>query len=280
MTFLTGSTTDGVTGAIAFQTSNATGTNRAAGDITFETGNGTGTQEGGDFAFTSGSGDTTGSGGDFQVLLGSGGSTSGIGGDFVIVAGGSNGSSAGGGFSYTGGAAAGTGTGGAFDVACGGSTSGTGGGITLTTGGGTDINSTGDIRLRTHSGSTAMYWRHKTARVQAVIPSSPSTTDILTIGTLSTNSRQLMIDLYVTGVDTATDTNIRTSKITQTAYRSGGTVTLLTALVDETTSNGSVTFSILLFVSGNDILLRLDGTGTGGQTFNFGVNWTTQESGQ
>jgi hypothetical protein len=280
MTFLTGSTTDGVTGAIAFQTSNATGTNRAAGDITFETGNGTGTQEGGDFAFTSGSGDTTGSGGDFQVLLGSGGSTSGIGGDFVIVAGGSNGSSAGGGFSYTGGAAAGTGTGGAFDVACGGSTSGTGGGITLTTGGGTDINSTGDIRLRTHSGSTAMYWRHKTARVQAVIPSSPSTTDILTIGTLSTNSRQLMIDLYVTGVDTATDTNIRTSKITQTAYRSGGTVTLLTALVDETTSNGSVTFSILLFASGNDILLRLNGTGTGGQTFNFGVNWTTQESGQ
>jgi len=280
MTFTTGTTSDGNTGTISFATSNATGTDRAAGDITFDAGDSTGTAEGGDVSIITGAGGTTGSGGDFAVSLGSGGSTSGTGGGVAMACGGSNGASAAGGFTFAGGDAAGTGTGGAFEVQCGASTSGTGGGVTLFAGGGVNIDSSGDVRLQTHSGSTAMYWRHKTARVQATIPSSPSTTDILTIGTLSTNGRQLMIDLYVTGVEPSTDTNIRTHKLTQTAYRSGGTVTLLTALVDSVVTNGTITFTTSLAVSGDNILLRLTGTGSGGQTFNFGVNWTTQESGQ
>ena len=92
--------------------------------------------------------------------------------------------------------------------------------------------------------------------------SGAGTADLVTVGTLTANGDNMKFDIWVTAKDNAVDTNVVSAQIQQTAYRSAGVVTLLTANASNQQGNGTmntdVTFSLV--VSSNDVILRATNT--------------------
>lgn len=162
-----------------------------------------------------------------------------------------------------------------------GNTTGAGGTVSLEAGSspsGTD----GRVQYRTASTFTGAEGRLATSATQQTVTLGGGTADIFTVGTLDTNGQNMKFTIYATVVDDGTDTNISSVVIEQTAYRAGGTVSLLTAHRSDQQGNGTMNtdLSFSLVVSTNDVLLRAtNGSSTTTYTVNTAVEVLSQEGG-
>jgi hypothetical protein len=288
----TGASTDGNTGSLTLLTATAIGTDRSAGDISITAGNSTGSAEGGDISILCGSADTTGTGGDFFLSGGAGGGTSGGGGSIAIGGGESNGTSSGGGVTISGGAANGSGNAGAVLLSGGGSASGAGADVTLSAGIGVtddgDVNlrsgPSGVVSIRTSTTFASTQVEHLTFGAQMVAPQDAVPTDVVTLGTLSTNGRHMQFVVYVTATEQGTDANFVSTYIVQSAYRAAATTNLVTAHTSSEQGNGGGSFladlAFSLVVDGTDVVLSvLNVNSTTDYTLNLAVHWTRQQGG-
>jgi hypothetical protein len=136
---------------------------------------------------------------------------------------------------------------------------------------------------RTASTFTGAEGRLATAATQESVASGAGTADLATLGTLDTNGQNMKFTVYATIVDDSTDTNVISTIIEQTAYRAGGTVSLLTAHRSDEQGNGATfvsDLSLALVVSSNDVILRATNTSsTVTYTVNTAVKWESQEGG-
>jgi hypothetical protein len=115
--------------------------------------------------------------------------------------------------------------------------------------------------------------------------SVPNGTVIAVLGTLDTNGRNLKITVDASGSNPGDDTDHLSAHIVQTFYRAGGTVSALTAHVDDNQETGAwpngVSPLFALVINGNDIELQWQWNGiqAAAVTANIAVHWTRQEGG-
>jgi len=263
-------------GAVAISGNDGGATSGTGGATSLSSGQGGGSGAGGACTVQSGPGGATGAGGLLSLAGGPGGSTSGAGGGITVSAGDAT-SGSGGGITATAGDAG---------------TSGDGGSITLTAGSLAGIGSAGNVmayaddggafRHRTQtSGFTSTFCEHKTQGLQV---STSGTVVLAVLGVLGTDGLNMKFDVKCTGVRDSNDSDIISIHAVQTAYRASGTVSLLTAHVDPTTTpgkqtNGTIPWTnVLLAVNGNNIELQAVASVATGD-WNFSIEWTRQLGG-
>jgi hypothetical protein len=305
-----GTATDGNGGGVTITGRAGVGTNRSGGAVSATAGNATGTGTGGSVSLTAGSGGASGTAGTISITGGAGGSSSGAGGA-VTISGGTpidgNGGAitltaangvgtnrAGGAMRSIAGNGVGTGAGGSAEVTSGnGGAQGNAGNVVLTSGngGGTSGDSgnilantgtvvsgvVGEFRYAQGSGgrtATSSYRADNTQTFQT----TNATPFVVTIHTLTTNGRNVGYRFKIRG-QISTGADIISMTVDQTAYRSGGTVTLLTAEATSTqnTAWGGTPPTIVLSASGNDVIATI--TGIAATTINWSAYWDKQEGG-
>lgn len=102
--------------------------------------------------------------------------------------------------------------------------------------------------------------------------------DLVTVGTLDTNGQFLTLDLRAGVVNNAIDSRVGSFILSRTYYRAAGTVSQLTAHINNFQSSGPILL-LDVYISGNNIILRAtNDTGVNG-TFNISACWTRQEGG-
>jgi len=252
-------------GSFVARGGNALSGTTAGGSADLIAGIGFGAGAGAQSSIQAGNGGATGNGGYAFVLAGNAGATSGNGGGVVITAK----------------DATGSGLGGPVNITAGGSPTGTPGDINLTTDGGL-------VKIRTTSGFAGSERVSQTYGVQFTSPSGGGVLDMVTLGTLDTNGRNLKVKLHVTAQNSVVDDDFISAVIQTAAYRAGGTVSVVTtpALTShEGNSSGTnPTFVADLFfavaATGNDIRLTLrNSSSTTTYTLNTAVEWSVQEGG-
>jgi hypothetical protein len=233
--------------------------NTGGGEATLRGGNAAGTSRGGIAQLAGGTGGSNGFGGDVEILGGTAGASGGDGGDVVIVAG-----------------EAASGDGGSISLA-----SGTGstddGDIGLTT-----PSTAGAIRFRTQqAGFAGTTWDQLTFATQQTL--APAATYDIVLATLSTNGRNVKLEAYITAQEDGVANSIRSGRVIYTAYRSGGTVALLTFHLASTQGAGNLNTDPLNFqivVSGDDLVMRTtNASGGNTRTVNLAMWWSRQEGG-
>lgn len=204
-------------------------------------------------------------------------SSAGPAGDLLLTAGNKTGGSTGdGGFAsmLAGSATSGTGDGGTASVIAGTSSGAAGGDAIIKAGSGVDADSDGEIQLSSHDGFDQGIIRVKTEGLQTVGTGSNT---IATAYTLPSNGENVKIDVYVVGQGDTLNSNIISTKIIQTFYRSGGSVSSLNAHINDTQATGGASgWSVSLAISTNDININVVGSGT----VNWMASWSVQEGGQ
>jgi hypothetical protein len=151
----------------------------------------------------------------------------------------------------------------------------------------------GDVELQAQGGSVSMQTQSTTGftgtdrvtQTFGVQTSVPNGTVIAVLGTLDTNGRNLKITVDASGSNPGDDTDHLSAHIVQTFYRAGGTVSALTAHVDDNQETGAwpngVSPLFALVINGNDIELQWQWNGiqAAAVTANIAVHWTRQEGG-
>ena len=223
-----------------------------------------GNSVGGNSALVAGTGFGSGNGGQITVAAGQGGAGgTGDGGD-AFVSGGTAGAVNGGGGGVTITARAGNGT-------------GTPGDISL-------ISNGGIVKTRTTSGFGGSEKEDLTFASQTTTGPGSSVLMVV-VGTLDTNGQNLKITVDSSAVNNVDDTDVASGYIVQTFYRASGTVSAMTAHVDDQTFVGTwpstTTPSFSLVINGDDIELHFAWTGVlvGAITVNTAAHWTRQEGG-
>jgi len=157
--------------------------------------------------------------------------------------------------------------------------SGTPGDISLTTNGGV-------IKTRTTTGFAGSEKELQTHGVQFSSTSGGGILDVVTLGSLDTNGRNMKIEASVTVQNNAVDGDFLSFKIITSAWRAGGSVTMLITPHLTSHEGNAVSPSFvtdLLFAvasSGDDINLTLrNSNGATTYTLNTAVEWTRQEGG-
>jgi hypothetical protein len=275
-----GGSTSGAGGATTVRGGNATAGASNGGAVTVNGGTATTTGTGGTATLNGGQTGTTGNGGSVSIFGAGGGSTSGNGGAVTINGGDVNSGTAGA-IDITAGDSAGSSAGAAVTVSGGSSSTGTPGAVNLRT-----TANTASVNVRTQSTFTSTVHEHFTNGQQTSLASGGSQTNLVTLGSLATNGRNMKLEVYVTGVDNAAGSNHNSQRTIQTYYRtSAGVVTAMTAhLTNSQNSGGAGNFAAdvtyNLFISGNDIILRaLNASSTTTFTANITIWWNRQEGG-
>lgn len=144
----------------------------------------------------------------------------------------------------------------------------------------------GSLRVRTQTtGYEETGDERKTYAEGTVTVPASSSVDVVTLGTVDTNGRNMKFSVEVTAVDDADDSVVSATVIMQTAYRSGGTVSLMTSnMNDKQTAGGSSTDSnnitFGLKVSGDDVVLEaLNADGVNEHAAHVTVRWSRQLGG-
>lgn len=143
--------------------------------------------------------------------------------------------------------------------------------------------SPGPVAWRTSSGFTSTNVEQFTYATQSTVNAS-STDDIVTLGSITTNGRNLKIEIYLTGVDNAAQDDVISQKIIQTFRRNtSSAVTSMTSHLDNkaisTISNYPVDVNYTLVVSSSDIILRATNSSGSNYTVNYSISWTLQAGG-
>lgn len=300
--------TNGTGGSISFTAGASTGTG-TPGSATITAGAGGGAVAGGTASLSGGVGGATGAGGVVNITGGAGGATSGNGGQVNItggsatdgvggaviitgangagtnraggaarvIAGNGIGTAGGGGAALTGGNGGATGAGGDATITSGngGGTSGASGNIVLLAGTVTS-GTQGELRYTQGSGTRTattsfLAWATQTFQTTNATPF------VVTLHTLSADGRYVRITFDIEGMQ-GTTANVIAGTFVFTAYRSGGTVTLLASNVSEIQAIGfGVNPTIVLGVSGNDVIATI--TGIAATTINWSWSGNKQEGG-
>jgi hypothetical protein len=166
-----------------------------------------------------------------------------------------------------------------------------GGSITLTSGS-SATGTPGDVNLRAKDGTVAIRTQQtgfvgtdRVTQTYGVQTSVPAGTVIAVLGTLDTDGRNMKITVDASGVNVADNTDHLSAYIVQTFYRAGGTVSALTAHVDDNQDTGAwpngVSPLFALVINGNDIELQWtwNGIQAAAVTANIAVTWVRQEGG-
>jgi len=171
--------------------------------------------------------------------------------------------------------------GGAADIilTCGdgGTVSGGGGNIDMFPGEAASTTQLGGVRIRCTDGFTDTCKETRQFADQIVVPNGSQVT-IAQLGDLTVNGENLMIDLYVTGVDDTDDFNVVSYRLIRTYRRAGGTVA---SVGDHLISQfGAVNYGFDVQVSGNNILLVAVDLVGASTTVNVSLHWDRQVGGQ
>jgi hypothetical protein len=141
----------------------------------------------------------------------------------------------------------------------------------------------GVVSIRTSTTFTSTQVEHLTFGAQTVAPQDAIATDVVVLGTLATNGRNMQFVVYITATDNASASNFISTYIVQSAYRASGVVNLVTAHDTSKQGNGAPFLSDLTFslvVSGNNIVLSvLNTNSTTDYTLNLAIHWRRQQGG-
>lgn len=125
----------------------------------------------------------------------------------------------------------------------------------------------GWFEVRNRASADDKGWRVTEFDKYQTTTNSPVT--VLTVGSLTVNGTNLAVDVYVTGMGDTSTTEVASARKIQTFYRDAGTVTAITAHLDNNQFVGSGSaMTVSLTISGNNVLLQV--TGQSGVT----VNWS------
>jgi len=269
----------------------------AAGGFTFTTGTsgiGASATVGGDFQFTGADGGSM--GGAFLVDTGAATNANGIGGEIALTAGNNDVASAsgdGGGITATAGSLTdenSTGNGGNINLISGSARQGNPGTITLQTGThdadtGSSISLlteglSGPVRLRTSTGFVGTEVEHRSFGSQETVGGGTSNV-VVTLKTLSTNGRNVKLDVLVSAQDSTVASDMASAHFVQTFYRNAGSVTAMTAHIasNEQTPGWTSIISFNLVPAGDDINLEIANASGSTEIGNVSVQWTAQEGG-
>lgn len=271
-----GGATSGTGGSATVRGGNAQGGGGNGGGLTLAGGMADTSGTGGDVSLGGGTSGTTGNGGDVTIFGAGGGSTSGNGGT-VSINGGDVNSGTPGDITITAGDSTGSDDGAAVTITGGDSSTGTPGSVDLRT-----TDSTAPVTVRTQDTFTGTSREHFTHGEQVTLGVGTFNQTLIALGTLDTNGRNMKIEVYATAQDDGNDAGIDSFHSIQTFYRSGGTVSSLTAHASDSQGNGAfgTDWSFALAVSGNDIELQItNASSITGYTANIAVWWTLQEGG-